>query len=70
MDNIKNTIINIMSKPGNGQMSKKSLIEWTAGVEGCTQKEASKAFSELKKDGKVYCVIDMPDYVGIHQEGR
>lgn len=70
IDSIKVTIIKIMSNPGNKNILKKTLLEWVAGVEGCNQKEAAKAFSELKKEGKVYCVDDMPGFVGIHLEGR
>lgn len=71
MESIKQTIIGIMkSNPKFYQMPKKDIIEWAACKEGCSQKEASKAFSELKKEGKAYSVIGLSGWVGIYIKGE
>ncbi|MCC3388190.1 hypothetical protein D4758_30670 [Enterocloster citroniae] len=49
-----------------GQMPKKDLVEMVYARLTVTQAEIRAEWSEMKKEGLVYCVRDMPGWVGIY----
>lgn len=51
-----------------GQMSKRQLIEMVYASLTVTQAEIRSEWSNMKKEGIVYCVRDMPGWVGIYQK--
>jgi len=51
-----------------GQMPKNRLIELVYARLTVTQSEIRSEWSRMKKDGLVYCVRDMPGWVGIYSE--
>ena len=50
------------------QMPKNELLYYIEKKCDVTQREVTKAYSELKKEGIVYSVIGLPGWVGIHKE--
>ncbi|MDU0931233.1 hypothetical protein [Hungatella sp.] len=49
-------------------MSKRQLIEMVYASLTVTQAEIRSEWSNMKKEGIVYCVRDMPGWVGIYQK--
>lgn len=49
-----------------GQMPKKDMIEAVYARLAVTQAEIKTVWSEMKKEGLVYCVNDLPGWVGIY----
>jgi hypothetical protein len=67
---IRTAIIEFMTMQNgrNEQCLKHDLLEYVACVQDCRQSDVSKVFTQLKKEGIGYCVIDLPGWVGIHPE--
>lgn len=63
----KNKILEIMSAPKYNQMPKTALIEWVTATTNNTQADAKRCFAELKKANKVYTVVGLNGWVGMHK---
>lgn len=63
-EEIRAEIIKTLLK--KGQMPKKQLIDMVYARLTVTQAEIRAEWSEMKKEGLVYCVRDMPGWVGIY----
>lgn len=51
-----------------GQMTKTDMIECIYAGLTVTRREISDEWSRMKREGLVYCVNDMPGWVGIYDQ--